>query len=55
MTQDKAQAEGNGVVLFEGCNAGLSHWGGSLRASREAVVRGVAPLGKDEPLPARRA
>jgi hypothetical protein len=29
--------------------------GGSLRASREAVVRGVAPLGKDQPLPARRA
>ena len=24
-------------------------------ASREAVVRGVAPLGKDTPLPARRA
>jgi uncharacterized integral membrane protein len=27
----------------------------SLRASREAVVRGVTPLGKDQPLPARRA
>jgi len=28
----------------------LDHPGGSLRASREAVVRGVAPLGKDAPL-----
>jgi len=27
----------------------------SLRACREAVVRGVTPLGKDQPLPARRA
>jgi len=33
----------------------LDHLGNSLRASREAVVRGVAPLGKDMPLPARRA
>ena len=32
----------------------LDHPGGSLRASREAVVRCVAPLGKDMPLPARR-
>ncbi|MCY3750472.1 MAG: hypothetical protein OXG54_03625 [Gammaproteobacteria bacterium] len=28
---------------------------GSLRAGREAVARGVAPLGKDSPFPARRA
>ncbi len=37
-------------VLFKGCNAVLDHPGGSLRASREAIVRGVAPLGKDAPL-----
>ena len=36
-------------VLFKGCNAVLDHPGGSLRASRAAVVRGVAPLGKDAP------
>jgi putative ABC transport system ATP-binding protein len=33
----------------------LGHLLSSLRASREAVVRGVTPLGKDQPLPARRA
>ncbi|MCY3752247.1 MAG: hypothetical protein OXG54_12725 [Gammaproteobacteria bacterium] len=27
----------------------------SLRAGREAVARGVAPLGKDSPFPAQRA
>ncbi len=37
-------------VLYKGCNAVLDHPGDSLRASREAVVRGVAPLGKDAPL-----
>jgi hypothetical protein len=37
-------------VLFKGCNAVLERPGGSLWASREAVVRGVAPLGKDAPL-----
>jgi hypothetical protein len=26
----------------------LGHLGSSLRASREAVVRGVTPLGKDQ-------
>ncbi|MEE8339924.1 MAG: hypothetical protein V3R56_07245, partial [Xanthomonadales bacterium] len=35
-------------VLFKGCNAVLGHLGSSLRASREAVVRGVTPLGKDQ-------
>ncbi len=45
MIQDKAQSAGNGR-LFKGCNAVLDHPGSSLRASREAVVRGVAPLGK---------
>jgi len=46
MFQDKAQTAENGV---------LGHLGASLRASWEAVVRGVTPLGKDMPLPARRA
>ncbi len=55
MFQDKAQSAGNGRVLFKGCNAVLDHLACSLRASREAVVRGVAPLGKGAPLPARRA
>ena len=54
MIQDKAPSAGNGR-LFKGCSAVLDHLGSSLRASREAVVRGVAPLGKDAPLPARRA
>ncbi len=55
MIQDKAQSAENGRVLFKGCNAVLDNLGGSLRASREAVVRFVAPLGKDMPFPARRA
>ena len=55
MIQDKAQPAENGRVLFKGCNAVLDHLGGSLRASREAVVRHVAPLGKGMPFPARRA
>jgi len=55
MIQDKAQPAGNGRVLFKGCNADVDHLARSLRASREAVVRGVAPLGKDAPLPARHA
>ena len=49
-------------VLFKGCTKSrrlqatpLGHLGSSLRASREVVVRGVTPLGKDQPLPARRA
>ncbi len=55
MIQDQAQSAENGTVLFKGCNAVLDHPGGSLRASREAVVLYVALLGKDSPLPARRA
>ena len=71
MFQDKAQTAKNGPVLLKGCNTVLGHLGSSLRASREAVVRGVTPLGncslrcstscipavvgKDQPLPARRA
>ncbi len=42
-------------VLFKGCNAVLDHPGDSLRASREALVRGVAPLGKDSPTQYRTA
>ena len=55
IVQDKAQSAGNGQVLFKGCNAVLDYLGSPLRASREALVRGVAPLGKGEPFPARRA
>jgi hypothetical protein len=55
MFQDKAQTANNGLVLLKGCNTVLGHLGSSLRACREAVVRGVTPLGKDEPLPAKRA
>ena len=55
MFQDKAQTAKNGPVLLKGYNTVLGHLGASLRASWEAVVRGVTPLGKDEPLPARRA
>jgi len=50
MFQDKAQTAKNGLVLLKGCNTVLGHLGSSLRASREAVVRGVTPLGKDQPL-----
>ncbi len=45
MFQDKAQTAKNGPVLLKGCNTVLGHLGSSLRASREAVVRGVTPLG----------
>ena len=38
-------------ALFKDCNAVLAHLGRSLRASREALVRGVAPLDKGLPLP----
>ncbi len=55
MFQDKTQTAKNGLVLLKGCNTVLGHLGSSLRACREAVVRGVTPLGKDQPLPARRA
>jgi len=55
MFQDKTQTAKNGLVLLKGCNTVLGHLGASLRANWEAVVRGVTPLGKDQPLPARRA
>jgi hypothetical protein len=40
-------------VLFKNCNTVLERLGSSLRAGREAVARGVTPLGKGEPLPAK--
>ncbi len=55
MIQDKAQFAVNGYSLNKGCNAVLSHLWVSLRARREAVICGVASLGKDQPFPARRA
>jgi hypothetical protein len=55
MNQDRAQSAENGRPLIKDCNAVLVHLGNSLWASREAVVRGVAPLGKGLPFPARRA
>lgn len=55
MKQDKAQPEENGQVLFKGCGAVLIHLRGSLRASREAVGRGVAPLGNGMAFLASRA
>ena len=55
MTQDKAQSAVNGCAIHKGCNAGLSHLWASLRARREAIICGVASLGKDMPFPARRA
>jgi hypothetical protein len=55
MAQDKAQFAVNGRSLDKGCNAELSHLWVSLRACREAVICGVASLGKDQPFLARRA
>jgi len=54
MIQDKAQPAGNGMPFTRAApkvgalgDAGLDHLGSSLRASREAVARRVAPLDKD--------
>jgi len=55
MSQEKAQPAVNGYSLNKGCNAVLGHLWASLRARREAVICGVASLGKGTPLPARRA
>jgi len=55
MIQDKAQFAVNDYSLNKGCNAVLSHLWVSLRARREAVICGIASLGKDQPFPARRA
>ena len=46
MIQDKAQFEDNGYSLNKDWNAVLGHLWVSLRARREAVIYGVAPLGK---------
>ena len=43
--QDKAQS-GEWRVLFKDCNAVLAPLLSSLRAGREAVARGVAPLAR---------
>ncbi len=55
MIQDKAQSAVNGMSFTR---AVTPYWiirVASLRASREAVVRGVAPLGKDAPTQYRTA
>jgi hypothetical protein len=46
MPQDKARSAANGCSIGKGCNAVLGHLGVSLRARREAAIRGVAPLAK---------
>ncbi len=63
MIQNKAQVAVNGYSLNKGCNEVLGHSWASLRVRREAVICGCrlrapalgAPLGKDQPFPARRA
>ena len=55
MIQDKPLSAENGCSLIKDGDAVLNHLASSLWASRKAAVRGVAPLGKDAPLPARRA
>ncbi len=55
MIQDKTLSAEKGCSLFKDGDNLLNHLASSLRASREGVVRGVAPLDKDAPLPARRA
>ncbi len=55
MIQDKTLSAENGCSLFKDGDAVLNHLASSLWAIRKAIVRGVAPLGKDAPLPARRA
>jgi len=51
MFQDKAQPAVNGYSLNKGCNAVLEHLRASLRARREAVICGVASLGKGGAIP----
>jgi len=55
MSQYKAQPAVNGYSLNKGCNAVLGYLWASLRARREAVICGVASLGKGTPFPTRRA
>ncbi len=54
MIQDKTLSAENGGSLVKDGDAVLNHLTSSLWGSREGVVRGVTPLGKDAPLPARR-
>jgi len=44
--QIKARIAGNGPALTKSRNAELAPWGGSLRARRQAAIRGVMPLEK---------
>ncbi len=55
MIQDKTLSAENGCSLVKDGYNLLNHLACSLRANRKAAVRCVAPLGKDAPLPARRA
>jgi len=55
MIQDKAEFAYNGYSPDKDCNTVLGHLWVPLRAQREAVICGVAPVGKDQPLPARQA
>ncbi len=55
MLQDKTLSAENACSLVKDGDNLLNHLASSLWASREGVVRGVAPLGKDAPLPVRRA
>jgi hypothetical protein len=49
--QCKARSAGNGPALSKDCNAAMAAKGRSLRASQEAAIRGVMPLGKDRAIP----
>ncbi len=63
MIQDKTLPAENGCSLFKDGDAVLNHLASSLWAGRDAAVQRCrlraptvgAPLGKDTPLPARRA
>jgi len=49
--QIKARLAGNGPALTKSRNAEPAPWGGSLRASRPAAIRGVMPLAKGWAIP----
>ncbi len=51
MHPGKAPPAGNGRSLVKGGNTAWVHLGGSLRAGREGVIHGVAPLGKEPAIP----
>jgi len=55
MIQDKAQFAVDGCSLNKDGNTVLRHSWASLRAQREGITCFVAPLGKDQAFPARRA